>query len=204
PIAAATLQRIGLDPAVVAERLSSAGTRRARPVGPPDGIGEDFPLTSHARRLLEVASRFARSGSGTLEPVHLLVAGLSERRGALARLLGESGVDAAGAAAELAASVGIAEEAVAPPRQSPDSADAPAARDRRSAPRQRAESGPPGGAQDDAPEPRQDAARRARREPAPRREPSQQVPRESAQQSRREPAPQSRPEPAPRARRTRG
>lgn len=187
PTASVTLQRVGLDPAVVRDRLSATGSRRARPAGSAEGIGEDFPLTSHARRLLEVASRFARSGGGVLEPVHLLLAGMTEPRGALARLLGESGVDAAGAAAELAASIGLSPDDAGQPRGAAQPAQTretatpaqtrettppaqPAARERRRAPRAEADTPPPAPAPAAAPR-AEPPKRRGRSEPAGRTTP---------------------------------
>jgi Ca2+:H+ antiporter len=164
PSAVAILERIGLQPGVVTERLAAAGSRRGRPAAPAENIGEDFPLTSHARRLLEVASRFARSSGGTLLPAHLLLAGMSEPRGALARLLGESGVDAAGAAAELAASLGVTPEPAAETRTSPGTPRP----ERRGAPRPE----PDPAVRPPAPAPRGEPGPRQRRpKPEPRAEP---------------------------------
>ena len=165
PSAAATLQRIGLDPAAVTERLSAAGSRRGRPAAPADNIGEEFPLTSHARRLLEVASRFARSGGGALEPAHLLLAGMTEPRGALARLIGESGVDAAAVAGQLAATLGVSLDAPVEPRSPAATPPAPAPRlERRRAPR---DESPPAAPPATAPKPRKPRAEPVRATPAP-------------------------------------
>lgn len=121
PAASAGLGRLGLDPAAVAERLSAAGSRRGRPVARADDIGEDLPLTSHARRLLEIASRLAQRDGTPLRPAHLLLAGVGEPRGALARLLGEAGVDPRAAVEELAAAMGVA-----PPEPSAPAPSVPA------------------------------------------------------------------------------
>ncbi len=81
------LQRLGLDERRVRQRLE-AGGRRGRPR---DGA-EDLGFTSHARRMIEAASREARDARNGLSARHLLLAGLLEPRGTMGKLLAEAGV----------------------------------------------------------------------------------------------------------------
>jgi Ca2+:H+ antiporter len=78
---------LGLSPAAIRERLEAAG-RRARSKGSP----EQLQYTSHAKRLIELATRGARGQGGPLAAEHLLAAALEEPRGPLARLLADAGV----------------------------------------------------------------------------------------------------------------
>ena len=94
--AAAMFTRLGLDLAAVEKRLESSGRRRQARV-PPDQLA----YTSHARRLIEVASKEAREAGTALSAEHLLLAALDEPRGTIAKILGDAGVSPAGAQAEL-------------------------------------------------------------------------------------------------------
>lgn len=85
--AAGAFAALGLSPATIRERLEAAG-RRARTKGSP----EQLQYTSHAKRLIELATRGARSQGGPLAAEHLLAAALDEPRGPLARLLADAGV----------------------------------------------------------------------------------------------------------------
>ena len=80
------LSRLGLDPERVRERLE-AGGRRGRARG-----GEGLAYTSHAKRLLDVASKEAREAGAVMGPDHLLLAALHEPRGPMARILSEAGI----------------------------------------------------------------------------------------------------------------
>ncbi len=84
PVVAAFAAR-GLTLAAVRERLEAAG-RRAKGKGTP----EQLPYTSHAKRLIELATREARSQSGPLAAEHLLTAAFKEPRGSLARMLSDA------------------------------------------------------------------------------------------------------------------
>jgi len=86
---------LGLEAAVVRRRLEAAGRPRAR------GSAEPLQYTSHAKRLIEVATREARAEGGALGAEHLLVAAVQEPRGPLARLLADAGI-APGRAREIA------------------------------------------------------------------------------------------------------
>ena len=70
----------------VRERLEASG-RRGRARG-----GEGLAYTSHAKRLLDVASKEAREAGAPVGPDHLLLAALHEPRGPMARILSEAGV----------------------------------------------------------------------------------------------------------------
>ena len=94
--AAALFARLGLELAAVEKRLESGGRRRQS-----KGTSEDLAYTSHAKRLIEVASKEARESGTGLSAEHLLLAALQEPRGTLAKVLGESGVSAERAQAEL-------------------------------------------------------------------------------------------------------
>ncbi|HEV7364801.1 MAG TPA: calcium/proton exchanger [Gemmatimonadales bacterium] len=94
--AGALLVRLGLDPGVVEKRLESGGRRRQ-----PRSTHEELAYTSHAKRLIEVASKEARESGTGLSAEHLLLAALQEPRGTLAKILGEAGVSPERAQAEL-------------------------------------------------------------------------------------------------------
>jgi Ca2+:H+ antiporter len=70
----------------VRERLE-AGGRRGRARGA-DGLA----YTSHAKRLLDVASKEAREAGAVLGPDHLLLAALHEPRGPMAKILSDAGI----------------------------------------------------------------------------------------------------------------
>ena len=87
--AAKAFTALGLTPSAVRERLEAAG-RRAR--GKPSS--DQLQYTSHAKRLIELATRGARSQGGPLGAEHLLAAAIEEPRGPLARLLADAGAPA--------------------------------------------------------------------------------------------------------------
>ena len=88
------LTRLGLEPARCRERLEASGRRgRAR------GGSEELAYTSHAKRLIEVASKEARESGTGLSAEHLLLAALQEPRGTMAKILSEAGVPPARAEA---------------------------------------------------------------------------------------------------------
>ncbi len=87
--AGAVLTRLGLDLEQVKSRLASSGRRgRTRVSG--DGLG----YTSHAKRLIEIASKEAREAGTVLGAEQLLLAALHEPRGTMARILTEQGISA--------------------------------------------------------------------------------------------------------------
>ena len=106
------LRRLGLDPAQVRVRLEAGGRR-----GKPRAGGDEPAHTSHAKRLIENASKEARAAGSELTSDHLLLAALHEPRGAMARILSEAGVSADRVRAEL--------DATAPGRQEPPPRRAP-------------------------------------------------------------------------------
>ncbi len=81
------LRRLGLDPTEVRARLEAGGRR-----GRPRGGGDEPAHTSHAKRLIDNASKEARAAGSEFTSDHLLLAALHEPRGAMARILGEAGV----------------------------------------------------------------------------------------------------------------
>ncbi|HET9726438.1 MAG TPA: calcium/proton exchanger [Gemmatimonadales bacterium] len=83
------LQRLGLDAERVRQRLE-AGGRRGRPRGPT----QELAYTSHAKRLIETASKEAREAGTGLSADQLMLAALLESRGAMGKLLAEVGADA--------------------------------------------------------------------------------------------------------------
>jgi Ca2+:H+ antiporter len=94
PRVATAFGAIGVPAATARERLEAAG-RKGRPRASSAGVGDDdLPYTSHAKRLIELATREARRQGGGLSAEHLAVAALEEPRGALARLLSDGGVTA--------------------------------------------------------------------------------------------------------------
>ena len=111
-IAEPVLRRIGLAPDEVRARLEAGGRR-----GRPRADGEEPAHTSHARRLIETASRAAREAGTALSAEHLLLAALEEPRGAMARILGDAGIPAARVRAEIDGAVpaGPSPRGVVPP-----------------------------------------------------------------------------------------
>jgi Ca2+:H+ antiporter len=91
------LERLGLDPARVRQRLEAGGRR-----GRPRGGGDELAYTSHAKRLIEAAEKEARESGTGLGAEHLLLAALLEPRGTMGKLLGEAGVSSERVRAELA------------------------------------------------------------------------------------------------------
>ena len=83
--AVSVFRAIGLDQNLVRERLE-LGARKGKPRGAEAG---ELLLTSHARRLLEVATTEARQRGSELGAEHFLLAAFSEPRGTVARLLNE-------------------------------------------------------------------------------------------------------------------
>ncbi|HEU4699803.1 MAG TPA: calcium/proton exchanger [Gemmatimonadales bacterium] len=97
-------QGLGLEPAGLGERLEAAGRKsRARTSAEPlpgAEATEGLPLTSHARRLMEVAGREARERNTAVQAAHLLLAVVSEPRGTIARLFNDASVTPAQARRE--------------------------------------------------------------------------------------------------------
>ena len=119
-LARSSLDAAGIDRAALASALENGQKRvRVRSDAPQ---AEGVPLSSHARRLLEAAA----AGEGPLE-AKLLLAALTDRRGALTRFLGDKGIDADAVIAEVASRAGM----TVPPRREdqprPERAAEPAA-----------------------------------------------------------------------------
>jgi Ca2+:H+ antiporter len=95
-VAQPVLRRIGLEPDEVRARLEAGGRR-----GRPRGGGEEPAHTSHAKRLIETASKDAREAGTELSAEHLLLAALREPRGSMARILGDAGISPARVRAEI-------------------------------------------------------------------------------------------------------
>jgi Ca2+:H+ antiporter len=84
----------GLPVGSARERLE-AGSRKGR-ARPTDTVGGgELPYTSHAKRLIELATREARQHNTGLAAEHLAIAALEEPRGGLARLLTDANVSQA-------------------------------------------------------------------------------------------------------------
>jgi Ca2+:H+ antiporter len=85
--AAALFSAVGLNVGSVQKTLEASGrrTRQRR-------AGEELAYTSHAKRLIEAASKEARESGTALSAEHLLLAALQEPRSTLARILRDSGV----------------------------------------------------------------------------------------------------------------
>ena len=91
------LQRLGLDVDQVEKRLEasvrrSSGGRRS---------GDQLAYTSHAKRLIEAASRQAREAGTGLSAEHLLLAALREPRGTMTKILADAGISPVRAQAEV-------------------------------------------------------------------------------------------------------
>ena len=106
--ATALFARLGLDLGAVQKRLESAGRRRSR------NSNEELAYTSHAKRLIEVASREARESGTALSAEHLLLAALEEPRGTMARILTDAGIPSERAKAELENSMDAGRPTVPP------------------------------------------------------------------------------------------
>ena len=87
--ASALFGRLGVASGLVEQRLEASGRRRSN-----RGPGEQLAYTSHAKRLIEVASKEARETGSVLSAEHLLLAALHEPRGALVKILADAGVSA--------------------------------------------------------------------------------------------------------------
>jgi Ca2+:H+ antiporter len=85
----AVLVRLGLDVERVRQRLEAGGRR-----GRPRGLAQELAYTSHAKRLIETASKEAREAGTGLSAEQLLLAALLEPRGTMGKLLAEVGADA--------------------------------------------------------------------------------------------------------------
>jgi Ca2+:H+ antiporter len=109
--AAGALNRLGLDVAQVEKRLE-ASVRRG---GPSRKTGEQLAYTSHAKRLIEAASKQARESGTGLSAEHLLLAALREPRGTLTKILSDAGISPARAQAEVSRGF----QAEAPPQVHP-------------------------------------------------------------------------------------
>ena len=82
----AALQRLGLTVERVRQRLETSGRR-----GRPRGATQELAYTSHAKRLIEMASKEAREAGTGLSAEQLLLAALVEPRGTMSKLLAEVG-----------------------------------------------------------------------------------------------------------------
>ena len=87
--AAALFTALGLNSGVVQEKLEASGRRAKQNPG-----GEELAYTSHAKRMIEAASKEARESGTALSAEHLLLAALQEPRGTVAKILAEAGVSA--------------------------------------------------------------------------------------------------------------
>ena len=87
--AAALFTALGLNSGSVQERLEASGRRGKQGPG-----GLELAYTSHAKRMIEAASKEARESGTALSAEQLLLAALQEPRGTVARILAEAGVSA--------------------------------------------------------------------------------------------------------------
>jgi Ca2+:H+ antiporter len=85
----AALDRLGLATDRVRERLEAGGRR-----GRLRGGTQELAYTSHAKRLIEMASKEAREAGSGLSAEQLLLAALLEPRGTMGKMLAEVGADA--------------------------------------------------------------------------------------------------------------
>ena len=85
--ASAVFSSLGLDTGTVQKRLEASGRR-----GKQGRAQEELAYTSHAKRLIETASKQAREAGTALSAEHLLQAAFKEPRGTVARILAEAGV----------------------------------------------------------------------------------------------------------------
>jgi Ca2+:H+ antiporter len=85
--AVALFAALGLNVGSVQKKLEASG-RKAKQ----SRRGEELAYSSHAKRLIEAASKEARESGTALSAEHLLSAALHEPRGTVAKILGEAGV----------------------------------------------------------------------------------------------------------------
>jgi Ca2+:H+ antiporter len=104
------LRKLGLDLTRVRQRLEGGGRR-----GQPHGGTEALAYTSHAKHLIEAASKEAREGGTSLSADHLLLAALIEPRGTMSKLLAEAGTTAERVRAELGQGIAAASAPAAVP-----------------------------------------------------------------------------------------
>jgi Ca2+:H+ antiporter len=91
------LQRLGLEVDQVEKRLESSVRRSSGG----HRSGDQLVYTSHAKRLIEAASRQAREAGTGLSAEHLLLAALREPRGTMTKILADAGISPARAQAEV-------------------------------------------------------------------------------------------------------
>jgi Ca2+:H+ antiporter len=107
--APAIFARLGVNLASVEQRLEASARRR-----PARAATEQLAYTSHAKRLIEVASKAARDSGTALSAEHLLLASLQEPRGALVKILSEVGISPARVQEEVTRALPQASGASAP------------------------------------------------------------------------------------------
>jgi Ca2+:H+ antiporter len=78
---------LGLSSAEIQKRLEAAGHR-----GKHAKSGQELAYTSHAKRMIEAASKAARESGTVLSAEHLLRAAIEEPRGTMARILNDAGI----------------------------------------------------------------------------------------------------------------
>ncbi len=100
---APALRNLGLDVIRVRQRLEAGGRR-----GQARGGTEALAYTSHAKHLIEAASKEARERGTSLSADHLLLAALIEPRGTMSKVLSEAGTTAERVRAELEQGVSVA------------------------------------------------------------------------------------------------
>ncbi|MGN6391499.1 MAG: calcium/proton exchanger [Gemmatimonadales bacterium] len=127
------LERLGLNLDRVRQRLQGGGRRRRPRAGT-----DELAYTSHAKRLIETASKEARESGSGLSAEHLLLAALLEPRGTMGKLLSEVGAEAeqvrnAVAQTASAPSGSPAARSTRPERGAPSRPSAPAKSEKRPA-----------------------------------------------------------------------
>jgi Ca2+:H+ antiporter len=78
---------LGLSGADVQKRLEAAGHRSKQPKA-----GQELAYTSHAKRMIEAASKAARESGTVLSAEHLLIAAIQEPHGTMAKILKDAGI----------------------------------------------------------------------------------------------------------------
>jgi Ca2+:H+ antiporter len=86
---AALFAALGLNSGSIQEKLEASGRRGRQNPG-----SQELAYTSHAKHLIEAASKEARESGTAVSAEHLLLAALQEPRGTVARILTEAGVSA--------------------------------------------------------------------------------------------------------------
>jgi Ca2+:H+ antiporter len=101
------LAALGVEPEAARERLGAMARRGRARNAPGPASGDGLAYTSHAKRIIDLATREAQRGGGALTAEWLLAAAVEDPKGGLARLLVDAGVPAADARVRVRRQLGL-------------------------------------------------------------------------------------------------